>query len=331
MVLGALPSSKVESLLDSNESVGALITKIQSQLNDAHHDNDDDDDRNNHHLLQQILEVQKQSNQILTELLTLHVPQEPRGTLKHMFQNMSKALKELKEMEVQEQQQDEQKQQVRDHLTCLLPWETRCPERKILVEECKQTILQLSTKSETFTGPFALPNSYEDTGVEGTPYTNTVGTTLPSSPESLKLLSKLQPFPKLLSDFDLDIHVGLIQRMLKVDPTLALYMARASPGGGTREVLFWKNYFFHCAVSRYEAGLSVDEIWSEEAIHRYFLETQQEQKLEAEKAKKENAKWSQWLQAATKSVIARFYLDNLRLEADSTEPVSSTSSTPQVI
>jgi hypothetical protein len=33
-------------------------------------------------------------------------------------------------------------------------------------------------------------------------------------------------------------------------------------GGGVREQVFWKNYFFHCAFTRYEAGLSVDEIWS---------------------------------------------------------------------
>jgi hypothetical protein len=34
-------------------------------------------------------------------------------------------------------------------------------------------------------------------------------------------------------------------------------------GGGARERIFWKNYFFHCAYTRYEAGLSIDEIWSE--------------------------------------------------------------------
>lgn len=33
-------------------------------------------------------------------------------------------------------------------------------------------------------------------------------------------------------------------------------------GGGARERIFWKNYFFHCAYTRYEAGLSIDEIWS---------------------------------------------------------------------
>jgi hypothetical protein len=28
--------------------------------------------------------------------------------------------------------------------------------------------------------------------------------------------------------------------------------------------MFWRNYFFHCAYTRYEAGLSIDEIWSDE-------------------------------------------------------------------
>jgi hypothetical protein len=35
-------------------------------------------------------------------------------------------------------------------------------------------------------------------------------------------------------------------------------------GGGERELIFWRNYFFHCAYTRYEAGLSIDEIWSDE-------------------------------------------------------------------
>jgi hypothetical protein len=34
------------------------------------------------------------------------------------------------------------------------------------------------------------------------------------------------------------------------------------PGGGARERVFWNNYFVHCAFTRYEAGLSIDEIWS---------------------------------------------------------------------
>ena len=38
-------------------------------------------------------------------------------------------------------------------------------------------------------------------------------------------------------------------------------------GGGKRERIFWQNYFFHCAFTRYEAGLSVDEIWSDQTGH----------------------------------------------------------------
>lgn len=34
-------------------------------------------------------------------------------------------------------------------------------------------------------------------------------------------------------------------------------------GAGEKETIFWKNYFFHCAHTRYEKGLSVDEIWSQ--------------------------------------------------------------------
>ena len=80
---------------------------------------------------------------------------------------------------------------------------------------------------------------------------------------SAEKLSKLQPLPKLLSDFDLDTHVGLIQRLLQVDPKLVEMHSRLS-SGGQREIIFWKNYFFHCAYTRYEAGLSIDEIWSNE-------------------------------------------------------------------
>jgi hypothetical protein len=45
-------------------------------------------------------------------------------------------------------------------------------------------------------------------------------------------------------------HVEIIQRVI--------FFA----GGGPRETVFWQNYFFHCAYTRYEAGLSIDEIWS---------------------------------------------------------------------
>ena len=82
--------------------------------------------------------------------------------------------------------------------------------------------------------------------------------------ESVGKLEKLEPLPPLLGqDFDLDMHVGLIQRLLAQDAELVKMQSTLS-GGGEREKVFWHNYFFHCAFTRYEAGLSIDEIWSEE-------------------------------------------------------------------
>jgi hypothetical protein len=48
------------------------------------------------------------------------------------------------------------------------------------------------------------------------------------SDESKEKLSKLQPLPPLLEDFDLDSHVGLIQKLLKEDPTLVKMQATLS-------------------------------------------------------------------------------------------------------
>ena len=45
-----------------------------------------------------------------------------------------------------------------------------------------------------------------------------------------------------------------------------LLVSHQTVGGGQRERTFWRNYFFHCAYTRYEAGLSIDEIWSETAV-----------------------------------------------------------------
>ena len=43
---------------------------------------------------------------------------------------------------------------------------------------------------------------------------------------------------------------------------LLIYSFFSSSGAGEKETLFWKNYFFHCAYTRYQKGLSIDEIWS---------------------------------------------------------------------
>ena len=46
--------------------------------------------------------------------------------------------------------------------------------------------------------------------------------------------------------------------------------------GGAREAVFWRNYFFHCAYARYEAGLSIDEIWSAESKRPSILSDAEE-------------------------------------------------------
>lgn len=173
-------------------------------------------------------------------------------------------------------EEDTRKEHVRDSLADILPWETRDAEMEILVDECKEVILGLSSKGDTFTGPFVLagglPGFGEDEEEEqdadggeegGDGEERKAEKDLAAAEVSAEKLSKLQPLPTLLADFDLDTHVGLIQRLLGVDPNLVEVHSRLS-SGGQRELIFWKNYFFHCAYTRYEAGLSIDEIWSNE-------------------------------------------------------------------
>ena len=140
---------------------------------------------------------------------------------------------------------------------------------EILVDECKEVILGLSSNDGTFTGPFVLPGGLpsggEAVGDDDEEDDEKAAKDLSSANASAEKLSKLQPLPVLLAEFDLDTHVGLIQRLLKADPMLVEMHSRLS-SGGQRELVFWKNYFFHCAYTRYEAGLSIDEIWSNDPI-----------------------------------------------------------------
>jgi len=109
----------------------------------------------------------------------------------------------------------------------MLPWETRDTEREILVEECKEAILALSTRDDTFLGPYkmpALPKTSDDEEEEE----DFVQQDMMPSEESLEKLSKLEPLPPLLADFDLDAHVGLIQRLLQVDETLVEQQSKLS-------------------------------------------------------------------------------------------------------
>jgi hypothetical protein len=59
------------------------------------------------------------------------------------------------------------------------------------------------------------------------------------------------------------MYEGWILAMQRLNSTYILSFASIL-GGGDRERIFWQNFFFHCAFTRYEAGLSVDEIWSDQ-------------------------------------------------------------------
>jgi hypothetical protein len=175
--------------------------------------------------------------------------------------------------------EERRKESARDTLAGMLPWETRDPERDILVEECKEGILKLSSDKDTFFGPYAMPqkgvnleknqtkdedgNGEEGDGAGDTGEEEEQLAEMTPPPDSLEKLQKLEPLPPLLGNFDLDSHVGLIEKVLKEDPELVQMQSKLS-GGGEREKVFWRNYFFHCAYTRYEAGLSIDEIWSDQ-------------------------------------------------------------------
>jgi len=143
------------------------------------------------------------------------------------------------EMQAERQQMDEEykhKVAVKESLSHMLPWETRDQEREILVEECREAIMALSGDVNTFFGPYKVPRVNVNTENEAKEKTEeeelleddddeeenkeeSVKDKDPS-PESLEKLAKLEPLPVLLANFDLDAHVGLIKKMLDVDPRL---------------------------------------------------------------------------------------------------------------
>jgi len=132
---------------------------------------------------------------------------------------------ELHKLEEEEQRKENLHQKT---LTNLLPWETHEVESKILEEECKDSILNLSKDDKTFISSV--------------------------KPEEEAVL------PELLTDFDLDLHFSLIKRMLAVDPNLVEMQAQLS-GAGAQEKKFWKNYFQRCALIRKQVGMDMNEIW----------------------------------------------------------------------
>lgn len=191
--------------------------------------------------------------------------------------------------------QEKRKELVREYLSELLPWETKDESQMILVDKCREEILKLSQDRSTFETPFQLeqgimfnPSEISDEGEESEEEVNFEegdeksneeheGVTeekaeikevekdegIDSSiiAESAVKLEKMQPLPLLLEHFDIDTHVGLIERVLEVDDKLVSMHFMLS-GAGEKENTFWRNYFFHCAYTRYENGLSIEEIWS---------------------------------------------------------------------
>lgn len=215
-----------------------------------------------------------------------------------MLQKLTLSSPELIEERQKIDQEERRKEAVREKLSGLLPWETRDPDRDILVPECKEVILKMTADEQTFLGPWQMPEknvTLDETPSSGSKDEATEDeedgleikkqgskdSPMPSK-DSLEKLAKLEPLPVLLQHFDLDSHVGLIQRVLEVDTNLVKMQSKLS-GGGARESIFWKNYFFNCAFSRYEAGLSVDEIWSEEAI----VKNDEERRMAKEEAAKQ--------------------------------------------
>lgn len=141
-------------------------------------------------------------------------------------------------------EEERRKEAVRDMLAGMLPWETRDDERDILVEECKEAILNLSSEKETFYGPYEMPpktvklehkkkkaREQDDEDAKESDDDEEEEVLVQDhkpSAESLVKLEKLEPLPPLLQNFDLDSHVGLIQKLLKVDPTLVSMQSKLS-------------------------------------------------------------------------------------------------------
>lgn len=189
-----------------------------------------------------------------------------------LIQKLTLRTPEMQAERAQMEEEEKRRSTASRGLSYMMPWETKDPEREILVEECKEAILALSTKEDSFLGPYLLPATDEDgntatsgsNGGDGDLDGDTAvveGGSTEDGISSADKLAKLEPLPPLLENFDLDAHVGLIERLLEIDTNLVEMQSRLV-AGGDKEITFWRNYFFHCAYTRYEAGLSIDEIWA---------------------------------------------------------------------
>jgi hypothetical protein len=183
----------------------------------------------------------------LTERVQKALPKIDQETLQKLTLTTPELQAERKRID----EEFRRKENARDTLAGMMPWETHDPERDILVEECRDAILQLSLDRQTFFGPYPMPQSKVNLGVSTAETTEEEteekeeeeesaedhhprGPSKPSA-ESLEKLAKLEPLPVLLQDFDLDTHVGLIDKLLKADPELVKMQSAHS---GTTQLLF---------------------------------------------------------------------------------------------
>jgi len=168
----------------------------------------------------------------LREQVTAAIPLDPET-----IQKLTLSTPELTAERQKIDEEEKRKERVRDSLSGMYPWETRDEERNILVEECKEAIMALSKNDDTFFGPFRMPprtvvteeSEEEDEEGDGEEHGDDedeeeeeekIVYDKDPTPESLEQLQKLEPLPPLLGEFDLDAHVGLIQKMLQVDAEL---------------------------------------------------------------------------------------------------------------
>jgi len=159
--------------------------------------------------------------------------------------------------------EDTRRLALKDALASLLPWETSIEDKAILVEECQEAVLSLSGNDITFLGQEAPSNNNHETETAVHMVGESQSTYLAlcrAIANSKVVTAKGSGIPPLLEHFDLDAHVGLIDRVLKVDPRLVEQHAKLS-GTHVSEINFWKNYFYNCAMTRLEVGLSLEEIW----------------------------------------------------------------------
>ena len=168
----------------------------------------------------------------------------------NLIKNLTLMSDDLVSERKQLEEEELRKERVRDSLAEILPWQTRDAEMEILVDECKEAILKLSHKQETFTSPFVLSGGLpsEDDGgkEEQVDKDEKAARDLLAAEVSAEKLAKLQPLPTLLgADFDLDTHVGLVQRLLKEDENLVEMHSRLSSGESSQNAHHYARFHSH--------------------------------------------------------------------------------------